>query len=168
MNVLIACEFSGVVRDAFRRRGHYAVSCDLLPSETPGPHYWGDIFDVLNAPKDDSCWYGVEWDLMIAHPPCTYLSVSGLHWNGRIEGRKEKTEDAIDFVQRLLGAQIPRIALENPVGILNPCHYCRQQSLFHQELSLVENAGEIRQIQDKMSLARAMIDGSYEVEHMRE
>jgi site-specific DNA-cytosine methylase len=119
MNVLIACEFSGVVRDAFRRRGHYAVSCDLLPSETPGPHYWGDIFDVLNAPKDDSCWYGVEWDLMIAHPPCTYLSVSGLHWNGRIEGRKEKTEDAIDFVQRLLGAQIPRIALENPVGILS-------------------------------------------------
>ena len=72
MRVLVACEFSGTVRDAFTRRGHEAMSCDLLPSETPGPHYQGDVRDVLAN--------GWGWDLMIAHPPCTHLAVSGARW----------------------------------------------------------------------------------------
>ena len=110
MRVLVACEFSGVVRDAFQARGHYAMSCDLLPSDSPkGLHYQGDIRDILGQP----------WDLMIAHPPCTYLSVSGLHWNKKRPERARQTEDAIDFVSLLLDAPIPKIALENPIGILS-------------------------------------------------
>jgi len=109
MRVLIACEYSGVVRDAFARRGHYAMSCDLLPTESPGNHYQGDVADII----DDG------WDLMIAHPPCTYLSVSGLHWNKRDPARGAKTEQALDFVRFLLGATIPRIALENPVSCIS-------------------------------------------------
>lgn len=108
MRVLIACEYSGAVRDAFRARGHDAMSCDLLPTDVPGPHYQGDVFDVI----------GGGWDLMIAHPPCTYLSSSGLHWNGRVEGRAAKTEDALAFVRALLDAPIPRIAVENPIGCI--------------------------------------------------
>lgn len=108
MRVLIACEYSGAVRDAFRARGHDAMSCDLLPTDVPGPHYQGDVFDVI----------GDGWDLMVAHPPCTYLSSSGLHWNGRVEGRAAKTEDALAFVRALLDAPIPRIAIENPVGCI--------------------------------------------------
>jgi hypothetical protein len=73
MKVLIACEFSGIVRDAFIAKGHDAMSCDLLPTEKPGPHYQGDVMDIINN----------GWDLMIAHPPCTYLCSSGLHWNKR-------------------------------------------------------------------------------------
>lgn len=109
MRVIVACEFSGAVRDRFRERGHDAVSCDLLPTEAPGPHIQGDVLEVL----------GDGWDLMIAHPPCTYLSVSGLHWNGRVPGRAEKTAEALDFVRLLLAAPIPRIALENPVGAIS-------------------------------------------------
>lgn len=111
MRVLIACEFSGVVRDAFASRGHFAMSCDLLPSDAPdGLHYQGDVRDLLipNA-----------WDLMVAHPDCTYLCSSGLHWNSRVEGRAEKTEIALDFVRELMDAPIPRIAIENPVGRIN-------------------------------------------------
>ena len=108
MRVLVACEYSGAVRDAFRARGHDAMSCDLLPTDVPGPHYQGDVFDVI----------GDGWDLMIAHPPCTYLSSSGLHWNGRVEGRAAKTEDALAFVRALLDAPISRIAVENPVGCI--------------------------------------------------
>ena len=108
MRVLIACEYSGAVRDAFRARGHDAMSCDLLPTDVDGPHYQGDVFDVI----------GNGWDLMIAHPPCTYLCSSGLHWNGRVEGRAAKTEDALAFVRALLDAPIPRIAIENPVGCI--------------------------------------------------
>lgn len=107
--VLVACEFSGTVRDAFIARGHDAMSCDLLPTERDGPHYQGDVRDVL----DDG------WDLMIAHPPCQYLAVSGIHWNNRIEGRREKSDQALAFVRTLLDAPIPRIALENPVGIIS-------------------------------------------------
>ena len=107
MRVLVACEFSGVVRDAFREAGHDALSCDLLPGT--GNHYQGDVTDILNE----------GWDLMIAHPPCTYLSSSGLHWNNRVPGRQEKTENALDFVRLLLAAPIPRIALENPVGCIS-------------------------------------------------
>lgn len=108
MKVLIACEYSGAVRDAFLARGHDAMSCDLLPTDVPGPHYQGDVFDIL----DDG------WDLMIAHPPCTYLCSSGLHWNGRVEGRTEKTEEALAFVRLLLDAPVPKIALENPQGCI--------------------------------------------------
>ena len=109
MKVLVACEFSGIVRDAFRALGHDAMSCDLLPTEADGPHYLGDVRDVL----------GNGWDLMIAHPPCTYLAVSGLHWNGRIPGRAAKTQAALDFVRLLLNAPIARICIENPVGAIS-------------------------------------------------
>ena len=108
MRVLIACEHSGTVRDAFRALGHDAVSCDLLPSEVPGPHHQGNVADII----------GDGWDLLIAHPPCTYLASSGLHWNGRIEGRSEKTELAAAFAAELWNAPIPRICIENPVGCL--------------------------------------------------
>jgi hypothetical protein len=111
MRVLVACEFSGTVRDAFLRAGHYALSCDLLPceSDVSGDHYQGDVLDILDH----------DWDLMIAHPPCTYLCSSGLHWNKRRPGRAEETEKALEFVRRLLDAPIPRIALENPVGCIS-------------------------------------------------
>lgn len=110
MRVLIACEFSGIVRKAFRRRGHDAWSCDLLPSDTPTRHHvTGDVLSLLDR----------EWDLMIAHPPCTYLSVSGLHWNARRPERAAQTEHALAFVQLLLQADIPKIALENPIGCIS-------------------------------------------------
>lgn len=114
MKVLVACEYSGVVRQAFMQQGHKAMSCDLLPTEVAGPHYQGDIRKVLSA----------GWDLMIAHPPCTYLAVSGLHWNKRgilVDGRprSDLTEEALEFVQMLLAADIPRIAVENPVGAIS-------------------------------------------------
>lgn len=109
MRVLIACEYSGAVRDAFIAAGHDAMSCDLLPSEAPGPHYQGDVRDVL----------GDRWDLMVAHPPCTYLSVSGMHWTRRGLRDPQLTEDALDFVRLLMEAPIPRIALENPVSIIS-------------------------------------------------
>ena len=108
MKVLVACEYSGTVRDAFIAKGHDAMSCDLLPTDKPGPHYQGDVCDIL----DDG------WDLMIAHPPCTYLSVSGIHWNNRGRGWEE-TDKALDFVRLLLSANIPKIALENPVSIIS-------------------------------------------------
>ena len=106
MRVLISCEYSGTVRDAFIALGHDAMSCDLLPTDRPGPHFEGDVFDVI----------GDGWDLMIAHPPCTYLCSSGLHWNKRYPERAQKTQDALAFVQRLMDAPIPRIAVENPIG----------------------------------------------------
>jgi hypothetical protein len=109
VKVLIACEFSGTVRDAFRALGHEAVSCDLLPTLKPGSHYEGDVRDILNA----------NWDLMIAHPPCTYLSASGLHWNKRKPERAALTEEAIAFVKLLAEAPIPKIAIENPIGCLS-------------------------------------------------
>ena len=108
MKVLVACEFSGIVRDAFIKRGHDAMSCDLLPTETPGAHYQGDVRDVLDYP----------WDLMIAHPPCTHLSVSGArHFSEkRMDGRQQS---AVSFFMRLAKADIPRIAIENPVCIMS-------------------------------------------------
>jgi hypothetical protein len=109
MRVLVACEFSGTVRDAFIARGHDAISCDLLPTEVPGPHYQGDVRDVLAD----------GFDLMVAHPPCTYLASSGLHWNRRIPGRSQLTEESLAFVRTLLEAPIPMIALENPVGCIS-------------------------------------------------
>lgn len=113
MKVLVLCEYSGVVRDAFIRKGHEAVSCDILPSESNlGPHIQDDMFKVL---KDTYR----EWDLLIAHPPCTYLSVSGLHWNKKDSVRREKTESALRDVCRILNYAIPKIALENPVGCIS-------------------------------------------------
>jgi hypothetical protein len=109
MKILVACEYSGIVRDAFIKRGHFAMSCDLLPTDVPGPHHQGDVFEIIDR----------DWDLMIAHPPCTYLCSSGLHWNGRVPGRQEKTDEAVEFVRRLLDANIPRIALENPIGCIS-------------------------------------------------
>jgi hypothetical protein len=109
MNILIACEYSGTVRDAFIRAGHNAMSCDLLPTDAPGPHYEGDVFDIINN----------GWDMMIAHPPCTYLSVSGMHWTARGLRDPQLTEDALDFVSRLMAASIPRIAIENPISVIS-------------------------------------------------
>ena len=109
MKVLVACEYSGTVRDAFIRLGHDAMSCDLLFTDAPGPHYQGDVRNILND----------GWDLMIAHPPCTYLCSSGLHWNKRRPERAAQTEQALQFVRFLLDANIPRIALENPIGCIS-------------------------------------------------
>lgn len=109
MRVLVACEYSGRVRDAFIAKGHEAVSCDLLPTDLEGPHYQGNVLDIIND----------GWDMMIAFPPCTYLCSSGLHWNKRIEGRAQKTEEALEFVKALLEAPIKKIALENPVGCIS-------------------------------------------------
>jgi len=108
MRILVACEFSGIVRDAFTARGHDAMSCDLLPTEAPGQHYQGDIRDVLHA----------NWDLMIAHPPCTDLSVSGAAWftQKRLDGRQQA---GISFFMMLAKADIPKIAIENPISIMS-------------------------------------------------
>jgi hypothetical protein len=109
MNVLVACEYSGRVRDAFTRAGHFAMSCDLLPTDSPGLHYQGDVTEILN----------MNWDLMIAHPPCTYLSVSGMHWATRGLRDPQLTEDALDFVRLLMDAPVPRIAIENPISVIS-------------------------------------------------
>jgi hypothetical protein len=109
MRVLVACEYSGTVRDAFLKAGHDAMSCDLLPTDIAGPHYQGDVMDIIDQ----------GWDLMIAHPPCTYLCSSGLHWNKRRPERAKQTEDALDFVRLLLAAPIPKIAIENPIGCIS-------------------------------------------------
>ena len=111
MKVLVACEFSGIVRDAFIKAGHEAISCDLLPSERLGSHYQGDVRDLLsNNPR---------WDLMIAHPPCTYLAVSGNRWFVNNPERYRQMQKAFEFVMEIANAAIPRIAIENPVGRLS-------------------------------------------------
>lgn len=173
MRVLVACEFSGVVRDAFIKAGCYAVSCDLIDSERKGPHIKGDVLDVLRQS-------GGAFDLMIAHPPCTYLASSGLHWNKRIDGREALTLEALDFIRALLNAPIKRIALENPIGrissairkpdqIIQPCglatmpvkphacgskacHYCSQLRCWQVTLARAE---QIKHRQDKISSAQA-------------
>lgn len=106
LRVLVACEYSGTVRDAFIARGHDAMSCDLLPTERPGPHYEGNVFDVI----------GDGWDLMIAHPPCTHLATSGARW---FKHKQVEQVQALDFVRHLLAAPISRIALENPRSIIS-------------------------------------------------
>jgi len=105
MRALIACEYSGRVRDALRLRGVDAMSCDLLPTEVPGPHYQGDVRDVLHD----------GWDLLIAHPPCTHLAVSGARW---FKDKQKEQAEALDFVRLLLNAPVPRIALEQPISIV--------------------------------------------------
>lgn len=106
MKVLVACEYSGRVRDAFAARGHYAMSCDFEPTETVGNHYQGDVFDVI----DDG------WDLMICHPPCTHLAVSGARW---FKDKQQEQQEALEFVRKLLDAPIDKICLENPVSIIS-------------------------------------------------
>lgn len=109
MRILVACESSGTVRDAFIAKGHEAVSCDILPSEVGGPHIQGDVLEVIDQ----------DWDMMIAHPPCTYLSSSGMHWTTRGLRDPELTEDALAFVRKLLDADIEKVAVENPVGAIS-------------------------------------------------
>ncbi len=109
MKILIGMEYSGRVRDAFLRWGHDAMSCDFLPTETPGPHYQGDIRDIIED----------KWDGMICFPDCTYVCGSGLHWNKRVPDRQIKTNVAIEFVKYLLSRDIEKIALENPIGCLS-------------------------------------------------
>jgi len=108
MKILIACEYSGKVRDAFANLGHDATSCDILPSDAPGKHYQGDVTDIIND----------GWDMMVAFPPCTHLAVSGARWfaEKRADGRQQA---ALDFVRLLMDAPIPRIAIENPVSIIS-------------------------------------------------
>jgi hypothetical protein len=108
MKVLVACEYSGTVRDAFIKRGHDAISCDILPTDSPGPHYQGDVRDILND----------GWDIMIAHPPCTHLAVSGAAWfaEKRADGRQQI---GIDFFMEMINADIPKICVENPVCIMS-------------------------------------------------
>jgi site-specific DNA-cytosine methylase len=106
MKVLVACEYSGTVRDAFAKKGHEDLSCDLLATDKPGEHYQGDVFDII----DDG------WDLMIAHPPCTHLAVSGARW---FKDKVTEQAEALDFVQKLMNAGIDRICIENPVSIIS-------------------------------------------------
>lgn len=106
MKVLVACEFSGVVRDAFAKCGHDSWSCDLLPSEKPGNHIQGSVLEVLDE----------GWDMMVAHPPCTHLAVSGARW---FKDKKEEQREAIDFFMALVNAPIERIAVENPISIMS-------------------------------------------------
>lgn len=105
MRVLVACEYSGTVRDAFIALGHDAMSCDLLPTDAPGPHYEGDVFDII----------GNGWDLMVAHPPCTYLCNSGVRWLSTDIKRWPNMIDGAVFFRSLLEADIPQIAVENPI-----------------------------------------------------
>jgi hypothetical protein len=111
MKILVACEYSGTVRDAFTKRGHDAISCDLLPSDKEGKHYQGDVFDII----DDG------FDLLIAHPPCTFLANSGVSWlydrktGARNEARWDNMKEGAEFFKRLLESNIPKIAVENPI-----------------------------------------------------
>jgi len=119
MKILVACEFSGIVRDAFIARGHDAMSCDLLPTERPGPHYQGDVKDILSN----------GWDLMIAHPPCIYLSrAANRVWNA--PGREEKRLIAFNFFMELITAPIAKICIENPVGYANTA-YRKPDQIIH-------------------------------------
>ena len=107
--VLVACEYSGRVRDAFASKGWNAMSCDFEPTEVPGEHYQGDVGDLLSQP----------WDLLIAFPPCTYLCSSGMHWTTRGLRDPQLTDDALVFVRMLMDAPIERIAVENPIGCIS-------------------------------------------------
>lgn len=125
MRVLIACEFSGTVRDAFIAKGHDAMSCDLMPTDRLGPHYQGDVFDVIND----------GWDLMIAHPPCTYLTVTGNKWfkpeyASRFPTRHLDREDAAKFFLALANSNIPKIAIENPIGVMST-RYRKPDQIIH-------------------------------------
>lgn len=106
MRVLVACEYSGTVRDAFKARGHDAWSCDLLPTDSPGQHIQGDVLEVLND----------EWDLVIAHPPCTHLAVSGARW---FKDKQKEQGEALEFFRKILEAPVNKVCVENPVSIVS-------------------------------------------------
>ena len=114
MKVLVACEYSGRVRDAFINKGHEAMSCDLVPTDAPGPHYQGDVMDIIND----------GWDLLIAFPPCTYLTLTGNKWfkpefADRFPKRHQQRKDAVDFFMKIATMPIPKIAIENPIGVMS-------------------------------------------------
>ena len=114
LRVLVACEYSGIVRDAFIKAGHQAMSCDLLDTEQPGPHYQGDIRDVIGGHHG----YSHKFDLMVAHPPCTHLSVSGArHFAAKQASGVQ--QEALEFVRFLMAAEVPMIAIENPISIIS-------------------------------------------------
>jgi len=117
MKVLIACEYSGIVRDAFAAKGHRAWSCDLLPTESAGPHYQGDVFDIINE----------DWDMVIAHPPCTHLSVSGARW---FKNKKEEQKCAVDFFMSFINAPVDKMCVENPVSIMSTV-YRKPDQIIH-------------------------------------
>lgn len=106
MKILVACEYSGIVRDSFASLGHDVISCDLLPSERPGKHYQGNVMDIIND----------GFDMMIAHPPCTHLSVSGARW---FKNKVQEQKEALDFVKILMNAPIEKICIENPISIIS-------------------------------------------------
>ena len=152
MKVLVACEYSGTVRDAFLAKGHEAMSCDLLPTDVPGPHYQGDVFDIIND----------GWDLMIAHPPCTYLSNAGARWlypKGKLnQERYEKGLEAKEFFFSLLNAKIDKICVENPkpslvyelpaaTQIIHPYHfgdpYSKRTQLWLKNLSPLQHTNVV-------------------------
>lgn len=123
MKILIACEFSGVVRDAFILKGHDAISCDLLPSDSDlGPHYQGDVFDIIND----------GFDMMIAHPPCTYICNGGNNWLNRRPDLKwrENRELSAQFFMKLINAKIDKIAVENPIGCMSS-KYRKPDQIIH-------------------------------------
>jgi len=110
LRVLVACEFSGAVRRAFRELGHDAYSCDLLPAEDGDTHHFQSDVRLVLRPV------GEPWDLMIAHPPCTHLAVSGARW---FRGKEREQAEALEFVRELMAAPIPRIAIENPISVIS-------------------------------------------------
>jgi hypothetical protein len=118
--ILVACEYSGRVRDEFAARGWDAWSCDFEPSDTPGQHYRGDVRDLLTQ----------RWDMMIAFPPCTYLCSSGMHWTTRGLRDPKLTDEALAFVHLLLNSGIHRIAIENPIGIIST-RICKPSQIIH-------------------------------------
>jgi len=142
MRILIGCECSGTIRDTFRGKGHYAISCDLQPDDNgeTAYHYQGDLFDLL-CPEN-------EWDLVIVHPPCTFLSSSGLHWNTRPEGiasgRPQKTLDALAFVERIWAGRefIPKLCLENPKGCISTRSSLGKASQYIQPYEYGEDASK--------------------------
>ena len=139
MKLLVGCECSGIVREAFRKRGWDAWSCDILPSEIPGQHIQGHLEDLIGS--------GEEWDLIIAHPPCTYTCVSGIHWNGRRPGRENKTVSSVYFANMIWQRKCPRICIEQPISILsrNPTEdmpYLGEPSQYIQPYDFGEDASK--------------------------
>lgn len=117
MRILVACEFTGIVRDAFIDKGHNAISCDLIDSERPGPHYKGDVKDLLPGHR----WKMANdaWDMVIAFPPCTFLTVAANRWFDEFLWYREERQRAISFFLMLLRCSVPKIAIENPVGVIS-------------------------------------------------
>jgi len=122
MKILVACEYSGIVRDAFLERGHDAVSCDILPSERAGPHIKDDVLNVINQGSTTEVprKYPVSWDMMIAFPPCTHICVSGARW---FAGKQTEQKEAVSFFMALVNAPVPKICIENPVGIMSTVYH---------------------------------------------